>query len=136
MTFANDTNGSRDKVRRRHIKKPEREDEMTTTKIKLLAIMIFALSITAVLVFRAAPSTSAAAVADDPAATYKAKCMACHGPAAAKFYDPAKPEEEQIEAIMKGKKGEKPPNMPAFSDKGITEDGAKALAVYMKTLRQ
>ena len=109
---------------------------MNTTKIKLLAIMIFALAVTAILVFRAAPATSAAALADDPAATYKAKCMACHGPAAAKFYDPAKPEEEQVAAIMHGKKGEKPPNMPAFSDKGITEDAAKALVTYMKTLKQ
>jgi cytochrome c1 len=40
-----------------------------------------------------------------------------------------------VQAILKGKKGEKPPYMPAFETKGITEDDAKALAAYMKSLR-
>ena len=72
---------------------------------------------------------------DDAAATYKTKCAACHTPTASKFYDPAKTEDEQVQAIMKGKKGEKPPYMPAFGDKGMTEDEAKGLATYMKTLK-
>jgi mono/diheme cytochrome c family protein len=59
----------------------------------------------------------------------------CHTPKAEKFYDPSRPEEEQVQAILKGKKGEKPPYMPAFEEKGITEDGAKALVTYMKTLK-
>jgi len=59
----------------------------------------------------------------------------CHSPKAEKFYDPAVPETEQVQAILKGKKGEKPPYMPAFEEKGITEDDAKALAAYMKSLR-
>jgi mono/diheme cytochrome c family protein len=108
---------------------------MTNTKVKLIAIMIFALAVVAILVFRNTPATAAAVRVDDPAATYKAKCAACHGPAALKFYDPASSDEEKVHAILNGKKGEKPPFMPAFSDKGITEDTAKALAAYMKTLR-
>jgi cytochrome c1 len=36
---------------------------------------------------------------------------------------------------LKGKKGEKPPYMPGFEAKGMTEDQAKALAAYMRTLR-
>jgi hypothetical protein len=59
----------------------------------------------------------------------------CHSAKADKFYDPAVPEAEQVTAILKGKKGEKPPFMPAFEAKGITEDDAKALVTYMKGLR-
>ncbi len=43
--------------------------------------------------------------------------------------------EEQVEAIMKGKKGEKPPFMPGFESKGVTAEQALALAEYMKALR-
>lgn len=75
------------------------------------------------------------ASADDPAADYKAKCAACHTPTASKFYDPAKSDEEHTQIILKGKKGEKPPFMPAFEAKGVTEEQAKALAAYMKTLK-
>src|SRR5215470_18902021 len=72
----------------------------------------------------------------DAAKTYKGKCVACHGPKADKKYDPAKPDDEQVQAILKGKKAEKPPNMPGYESKGITEDQAKALRDYMKTLKQ
>jgi hypothetical protein len=41
-----------------------------------------------------------------------------------------------VEAVLKGKKGEKPPNMPAYQEKGITEDQAKALVAHMKSLKQ
>jgi hypothetical protein len=37
---------------------------------------------------------------------------------------------------MKGKKAEKPPNMPAFEEKGVTADQAKALLDYMKSIKQ
>jgi mono/diheme cytochrome c family protein len=109
---------------------------MTNTKIKLIAIVVFVVAIALLVIFKTTPTSAAAVAADDPAAIYKTKCLACHGPAAAKFYDPAKPEDEQVHAILNGKKGEKPPFMPAFSDKGITEDGAKALVAYMKTLKK
>jgi hypothetical protein len=38
--------------------------------------------------------------------------------------------------VLKGKKPEKPPNMPAFEERGITADQAKALVAYMKTLKK
>ena len=71
----------------------------------------------------------------DPAAYYKAKCVACHGPKAEKKFDPALTDEQYIDAILKGKKPEKPPNMPAYGDKGVSSDQAKALLDHMKHLR-
>lgn len=71
----------------------------------------------------------------DPAAYYKAKCVACHGPKAEKKFDPALTDEQYIDAILKGKKPEKPPNMPAYGDKGVTQEQAKALLDHMKQLR-
>jgi len=37
--------------------------------------------------------------------------------------------------VLDGKTAEKPPNMPAFKDKGLTPDQAKALVGYMKSLK-
>ena len=107
---------------------------MNINRIKLIAIAIFAIPMIMVVGFRA-EVVHISAAADDPAATYKTKCAACHTPTASKFYDPAKTEEEHVQAILKGKKGEKPPYMPAFGEKGMTEDEAKSLACYMKTLK-
>lgn len=72
----------------------------------------------------------------DAAATYKTKCFACHGAKAEKKFDPAKSDDEHVQIVLKGKKMEKPPNMPAFEEKGITADQAKALVAYMKCLKQ
>lgn len=71
----------------------------------------------------------------DPAAYYKAKCVACHGQKAEKKFDPSLTEEQYIDAILKGKKPEKPPNMPAYGEKGVSAEQAKALLDYMKQLR-
>lgn len=71
----------------------------------------------------------------DPAAYYKAKCLMCHGPKAEKKFDAALTEEQHLEAIMKGKKAEKPPHMPAYGDKGVTAEQAKALLDHMKQLK-
>ena len=71
----------------------------------------------------------------DPAAFYKAKCVACHGPKAEKRFDPALTDDQYIDAILKGKKPEKPPNMPAYGEKGVTAEQAKGLLEYMKQLR-
>src|ERR1041384_7235422 len=71
----------------------------------------------------------------DPAAYYKAKCVACHGPKAEKKFDPSLTDEQYIDAILKGKKPEKPPNMPAYGDKGVTAEQAKGLLDHMKQLR-
>jgi mono/diheme cytochrome c family protein len=71
----------------------------------------------------------------DTQAYYKAKCVVCHGQKAEKKFDASATEEQQLEAIMNGKKPEKPPNMPAYSAKGVTAENAKALLDYMKQLR-
>lgn len=72
----------------------------------------------------------------DAAATYKAKCVACHGAAAEKKFDTTIADAELVQIVLKGKKPEKPPNMPAYAEKGITEDQAKALVAHMKSLKQ
>lgn len=109
------------------------EKNMNANRIKLYAIAIIVLPLLAVAGFK--PYQVGAVAADDVAATYKAKCAACHSPAAAKFFDPAKTDEDHVQSILKGKKGEKPPYMPAFEEKGITVDQAKELAAYMRQLR-
>jgi len=108
---------------------------MKNNRKRILAIILFAFPLLLLTAFRTAPVKVAAYSADDPAATYKAKCAACHMPNASKFYDPAKSDDEHVQIIMKGKKGEKPPFMPGFEAKGMTEDEAKGLAGYMKTLK-
>lgn len=71
----------------------------------------------------------------DAAATYKTKCVACHGQKAEKKFDSSLPDQQLIDAIMQGKKGEKPPNMPAYSEKGVTAEQAAALVAQMKALK-
>ena len=72
---------------------------------------------------------------DDTAAVYKAKCQMCHGATAEKKFDKTKSDDELIQIVLKGKKAEKPPNMPAFEEKGLTADQAKALVDYAKSLK-
>ena len=72
----------------------------------------------------------------DAAGTYKAKCFACHGSKAEKKWDSTHPEDQMVDSILKGKKAEKPPNMPGFAEKGITADQAKALIAYMKSIKE
>ena len=98
-----------------------------------------AITITAVFLFGAIFYGVARAQGDaqpaDPAAYYKAKCVACHGQKAEKKFDATLTEEQQLDAILKGKKPEKPPNMPAYGEKGVTPEQAKALLEYMKQLK-
>jgi len=110
-------------------------EPMKVIWIKIATIAIFTLAVALVMVFQTTPKVASASSLDDPAAVYKAKCAMCHGQKAEKFYDAAMPEADQVNAILKGKKGEKPPYMPSFEAKGITEDDAKALAGHMKTLK-
>lgn len=72
----------------------------------------------------------------DDSALYRAKCVACHGATAEKKFDATKGDAELIQAVLKGKKMEKPPNMPGFEEKGITADQAKGLVAFMKSLKQ
>ena len=68
-------------------------------------------------------------------AYYTSKCVACHGKKAEKKFDATLPDEQLIDAVLKGKKVEKPPNMPAYGEKGVTADQAKALVDHMKQLK-
>lgn len=111
---------------------------MNTNKIKLIAIALFLIPMLALIVFKANTTAVHAINADSDEATiasYKKNCMACHGPTALKLYDPELTMEEQVEAILKGKKGQKPPHMPAYETKGINAEQALALAEHMKALR-
>ena len=72
----------------------------------------------------------------EPAAFYKKNCAECHGSDAEKKFEPALPEAQLIDAILNGEKLETPPDMPAFAEKGINEARAKALLIYMKSLRE
>ncbi|HEV2717260.1 MAG TPA: cytochrome c [Terriglobales bacterium] len=73
----------------------------------------------------------------DAAESYKTlKCATCHGAKAEKKFDATKSDDENVQIILKGKKGEKPPNMPGYEEKGVTADQAKALLEYMKSLQK
>jgi len=74
-------------------------------------------------------STSAAAM-------YRGACVACHGTRAELRFDATKLEEKLVRTILKGRKTEIPPDMPSFADKGVSQEQAKALVAYMKSLRQ
>ena len=63
----------------------------------------------------------------DGAATYKAKCVVCHGQKAEKKFDVSLADQQLIDIVLKGKKPEKPPNMPAYGEKGVTTEQAAAL---------
>lgn len=110
---------------------------MKINHIKLLISSFIFIPILAVLMFSSRPlGTVVIADEAESVATYKAKCAMCHSPKAEKLFDPAKTDEQLTEIIMKGKKGEKPPFMPGFEAKGMTDEQAKALVTYMRGLRQ
>ena len=73
----------------------------------------------------------------DAASYYKdAKCVVCHGQKAEKKINAELKDEELVEILLKGKKPEKPPNMPAYEAKGLTAEQAKAMIDYMRSLKQ
>jgi mono/diheme cytochrome c family protein len=72
----------------------------------------------------------------DATSYYKdAKCVVCHGQKAEKKFNVELKDEELLEIVLKGKKPEKPPNMPAYEAKGLTTEQAKAMVDYMKQLK-
>lgn len=103
-------------------------------RIGKLAIAVTAIVLFGV-IFYSVATAQGEAQASDPGAFYKAKCVACHGQKAEKKFDASLTEEQYLDAILKGKKPEKPPNMPAYGEKGVTPEQAKALLEYMKQLR-
>lgn len=106
-------------------------------QLKKLAVALFILPLLGVVMLNSASvGTRAADDAMDVATLYKDnKCSVCHGPKAAKFFDATVTDDQLVEIVMKGKKAEKPPNMPAYGEKGLTADQAKALVAYMKSLK-
>jgi mono/diheme cytochrome c family protein len=103
-------------------------------RLKKLTFVVAAPLIAATFLFVSVPARTA--TQDDGATLFKAKCVACHGATAEKKFDATKADEELIQAVLKGKKLEKPPNMPAYEEKGITADQAKALVAFMKSQKQ
>jgi cytochrome c553 len=112
--------------------------KVTNNQIKKLAVLLITLPMLAVFLLNSASvRTRAAGQEKDLGTVYKeSKCLVCHGAKAEKKFDATLPEDQMLDAIMKGKKGEKPPNMPAYEAKGMTVDQAKALIGYMKSLKQ
>lgn len=108
---------------------------MNINRIKLFAIAIITVPLFAVSFLHINAVSATTLTDDETATTYKTKCQACHTATASKFFDPAKEDAVHVEVILKGKKGEKPPFMPGFETKGMTEAQAKALAEYMRALR-
>src|SRR6202022_2018201 len=87
---------------------------MKTIKIMTMAVTLAAFFAALVIV------SAASRTADDAATTFKTKCVACHGQNAEKKFDSSRSDEQLIDIVMKGKKSEKPPNMPAYGEKGVT----------------
>jgi len=106
---------------------------MKTLKVMILATVVAMLVAGFALISAAARANQEQF---DAAATYKGKCVACHGPKAEKKFDTTLSDADLVQAVLKGKKVEKPPNMPAYEEKGITEEQAKALVAHMKSLKQ
>lgn len=71
----------------------------------------------------------------DTTAYYKAKCVMCHGKKAEKKFNASLTDDQLIEAVLKGKKAEKPPHMPGYADKGVSAEQAKTLVDHMKQLK-
>ena len=106
--------------------------KMTTRGVKKIAIGLLALPILAMALLTSTPVNTVAAAQDDPAAFYKTKCAMCHGAKAEKSFDATKTDEQLTESVLKGIK----PKMPAYEEKGVSADQAKALVAYMKQLKQ
>ena len=105
---------------------------MNERKKKTSLILVAILFVAALLINVAAPGQAQNA---DPAKFYTTKCVSCHGKKAEKKFDATLTDAQLIEIVLKGKKPAKPPNMPAYADKGVTAEQAKALVDHMKALK-
>ncbi len=104
---------------------------VSITRLKKAVFVLAGVMIAATFLIVSVPARTT--TDDDAAALYKTKCFACHGATAEKKFDAAKADDVLIQTVLKGKKMEKPPNMPGFEEKGITADQAKALVAFMKS---
>jgi len=105
---------------------------MSFKRKAIVTMMPMALAVSAM--FMAGVQTGAETF--NAALTYRSKCGGCHGQKAEKKFDPSKSDDDLVHIILKGKKAEKPPNMPGYETKGIHAEQAKALLDHMKSLRQ
>ncbi|MGQ0762110.1 MAG: c-type cytochrome [Acidobacteriota bacterium] len=105
---------------------------MMTRLIKLMFLAATVIVAAAFLIV----ATPARATDEETATLYNTKCKACHGAAAEKKFDATKADDVLIQVTLDGKDAEKPPNMPAYKDKGMTPEQAKALVAHMKSLKQ
>jgi mono/diheme cytochrome c family protein len=111
---------------------------MKFANLKYTGIPVGVLTLVAVIFLGSsvAQTEAVAAKFTNPAAYYKdAKCVTCHGKKAEKKFNVTLSDTEMLDAILKGKKPAKPPNMPGYAAKGLTEEQAKAMLEYMKTLK-
>ena len=105
--------------------------KVSIARLKKLAFVLAGLLIAATLLIVPVPARTA--TDDDAGALFKTKCVACHGATAEKKFDATRADADLIQIVLKGKKMEKPPNMPGFEEKGITADQATALVAFMKS---
>lgn len=89
-------------------------------------------------IFTLAVSVALPAFAADGAATYKAKCAACHGPEGQGKVGPAVKgtslSADQINDLLtRGNDAKKAPHKKAVT--GVSADDSKAVADYVKTLK-
>ena len=101
--------------------------------MKKIAAALIGIPLVAMVLLISVPARTAGD--DDTAALYNSKCKMCHGATAEKKMDKTKADDVLIQVVLDGKTAEKPPNMPAFKEKGITPDQAKALVGFMKSLK-
>ena len=101
-------------------------------KTKVMILALAGLATAGVVSVAAGPRTDTF----DAAHKYNATCKGCHGAKAEKKFNASLSDDELVQSILKGKKAEKPPNMPSYETKGITAENAKALVDYMKSLKQ
>jgi mono/diheme cytochrome c family protein len=85
-----------------------------------------------------AVSLATPAFAADGAATYKAKCAACHGPEGQGKVGPAVKgstltADQITDLVVKGNDAKKVPHKKAVA--GVAAEDAKAVADYVKTLK-
>ena len=107
---------------------------LTITRVKMLAAAALTAFFFAALL-SAGPAPARAAQDFDAAAYYKAKCAMCHGQKAEKKFDPAKDDATHVSITMKGR-DDVTPKMPGYESKGVTEEQAKALVAFMRSVRQ
>ena len=94
--------------------------------------------ITIVLVIAIPVSLCLPAFGADGAATFKAKCAMCHGPngegkIGPKLAGTALTADQIVAVITKGDEAKKPPHKKPVA--GLSDDDAKAVADFVKTLK-